>query len=296
MSSTRLRTLVLRFASLLLAACAALPFACAGEYSTSDDGDVDVRDAEAETAPDAAPGDDGGTEDLFEADGAADEAGEAHASCDGVPHGGTRACGPEAVGECRPGTQVCDDGVWGDCEGAVYPTTEICGNGLDEDCVEGPDNGCGCPVDGSGRVTVDLDGERIFDRDDLPRSLRCLGLEFRPGDFYGTGPAGAAIDVVSSDPAAGLLEVDLVGFADDHGNCEEKWGFVRIVGDCAEVMLEKWNAASCSPHYTDRLKLETWIDVNGDCEYQGTENDEPYGGSVPDWDPGHRYRLVFRWE
>ncbi|MBI5525915.1 MAG: hypothetical protein HY897_06230 [Deltaproteobacteria bacterium] len=98
------------------------------------------------------------------------------------------------------------------------------------------------------------------------------------------------------DPAGGVFEADLVNFKNDHENCGEKWGFVTLKGDCTDVLLEKWNGNQCSPYYTDRLKLETWVDTNGDCQYQGGENDEPYGGSVPDWDPGHAYKLVISWE
>src|SRR5690606_11161657 len=49
--------------------------------------------------------------------------------------------GPPAtlgVGTCRGGLADCveQDGAraWGSCEGEVLPATEVCGNGLDEDC------------------------------------------------------------------------------------------------------------------------------------------------------------------
>ncbi|MCA9661741.1 MAG: hypothetical protein KC486_25610, partial [Myxococcales bacterium] len=36
---------------------------------------------------------------------------------------------------CASGTQTCaDDGTWGACEGDVVPTTEVCGNNVDDDC------------------------------------------------------------------------------------------------------------------------------------------------------------------
>lgn len=50
---------------------------------------------------------------------------------------GSKACGgilPSAqVGACRLGTQLCTDGVWGLCEGAVLPEPESC-DGVDNDC------------------------------------------------------------------------------------------------------------------------------------------------------------------
>ncbi len=58
--------------------------------------------------------------------------------------GTSRACyiGPpstRAVGICQDGVQQCNDdgefgGTWGQCVGSVGPTTEIAGNGLDDNC------------------------------------------------------------------------------------------------------------------------------------------------------------------
>jgi len=54
--------------------------------------------------------------------------------CDCVPDE-QRPCGTDiTTGVCTPGTQTCEpDGTWGDCEGEVGPSTEIC-DGLDNDC------------------------------------------------------------------------------------------------------------------------------------------------------------------
>ena len=49
-------------------------------------------------------------------------------------NGETEVCGESDVGVCQLGIRTCTAGVWGTCEGAVYPTTEICDNGLDDDC------------------------------------------------------------------------------------------------------------------------------------------------------------------
>jgi MYXO-CTERM domain-containing protein len=64
--------------------------------------------------------------------------------------GQTRSCG-EAQGGCVAGTQTCGtDGTWGDCAGAVGPSSEMC-NGVDDDCdgqvdeVDG-DTGMLCPA------------------------------------------------------------------------------------------------------------------------------------------------------
>ncbi len=64
--------------------------------------------------------------------------------CDGtIDDGVTQSCGMN-VGVCRTGTQTCSAGTFGTCMGAIDPGTEICGNGLDDDCDEMVDDGCTC--------------------------------------------------------------------------------------------------------------------------------------------------------
>ncbi len=58
----------------------------------------------------------------------------------------TRVCGQTDVGACSLGTISCVSGMWGACEGAVYPSTEVCDNGVDDDCdgwTDGDDPQCG---------------------------------------------------------------------------------------------------------------------------------------------------------
>ncbi len=76
---------------------------------------------------------------------------------DGVAHvvngqlsctnGSTRSCGQSDVGACQLGTQTCTGGSWGVCSGEVGPTTEDCGNGLDDDC-DGQTDGADCDCGG----------------------------------------------------------------------------------------------------------------------------------------------------
>jgi hypothetical protein len=57
--------------------------------------------------------------------------------CDGVSdrlENLTRSCGSTNTGECSLGTESCDNaGNWAGCD-ALFPSTEICGDGLDNDC------------------------------------------------------------------------------------------------------------------------------------------------------------------
>jgi hypothetical protein len=60
--------------------------------------------------------------------------------CAACAPGASQACypgpaGTQGVGVCKAGAQLCSaNGQWGACSGAVTPTTEVCGNGFDDDC------------------------------------------------------------------------------------------------------------------------------------------------------------------
>lgn len=53
-------------------------------------------------------------------------------------NGATKECGSD-IGSCRKGEQICNNGVWSDCQGDVKPTEEIC-NGFDDNCDSITDN------------------------------------------------------------------------------------------------------------------------------------------------------------
>ena len=55
----------------------------------------------------------------------------------------TGAVSTRGIGACKDGTQACDGGALGACQGSVTPATETC-NGIDDDCNGIVDDGCPC--------------------------------------------------------------------------------------------------------------------------------------------------------
>jgi hypothetical protein len=84
-------------------------------------------------------------------------------NCDGLIDNGadcctvgdTRPCGPTSeTGECVKGAITCVDGTWGsDCVGAVFPSKEVCDDGLDNDCDNSIDENCQVPDCGEGEIS-----------------------------------------------------------------------------------------------------------------------------------------------
>ena len=163
--------------------------------------------------------------------------------CDGVADNGpmcactassTRECypGPRAevgVGICRAGRQTCNAGgtAWGACTGAVGPMTEVCGNGVDDDCDGMPDDGC--PAMRVCMVTVNLNGDCV--------TTRC------PADC--PYPVGCNITMAGDDPrgcVASRADNPVVYFQE--GNV---CGAGRVTGSlsCSNVRGAGLNAMNC---------------------------------------------------
>ena len=112
-------------------------------------------------------------------DGEADEDG----ACQLCEADATRSCGL-AEGACEPGVEACVGGFWGPCEGAIWPSTEVC-NGVDDDCDGETDEG----VDGIGEPCGDdlgacapgllacVDGEAHCEGAQGPTDELCNGVD-----------------------------------------------------------------------------------------------------------------------
>src|SRR3989344_2473143 len=58
--------------------------------------------------------------------------------------GQTQSCGTSSLGACRLGSQSCVNGAWSFCQGAMYPSAEVCFDEVDNDCDGVVDQGCEC--------------------------------------------------------------------------------------------------------------------------------------------------------
>jgi hypothetical protein len=90
--------------------------------------------------------------------------------------------GPEGtnlVGTCRGGMRTCTNGgTWGICVGEVTPQTDVCGNGIDENCSGVPDED----------VDLDMDGYTTCDGDCCDSESVCAGpVLVNPGAFESNG-------------------------------------------------------------------------------------------------------------
>jgi len=123
--------------------------------------------------------------------------------CDGFADNGfdcaigdTRPCGSD-VGECREGTQECQNGcTWGDCIGDVEPQDETCDGSKDDDCDGTVDNGCGCSAGETktccGGTTIECGSNGKWPSCPAPPTEICDGVD--------QDCSGAADDHLPADP------------------------------------------------------------------------------------------------
>ena len=113
--------------------------------------------------------------------------------CDGMDHdcdgaldngcscgvGDTRPCGSGLPAPCAAGVQRCgENNAWSSCEGAVFPSAEICGDGIDNDCDGHIDTNCDCvPEPERCRDGLDNDCDGVVDEPACtPDWLMCMPI------------------------------------------------------------------------------------------------------------------------
>ncbi len=89
--------------------------------------------------------------------GLPDDAGQTPPVCS---LGQTQSCSTSNLGICSTGTQTCTNNAWGTCIQDTLATTEICGNGIDEDC-DGTDLVCQPPVSNNATIVINQSFEML---------------------------------------------------------------------------------------------------------------------------------------
>lgn len=157
--------------------------------------------------------------------------------------GDTRPCytglyGTQDQGVCTVGEETCSNGRWsGSCDGEVTPEAEdVCGDGKDNDCDGGVDEGCDTPGEDMGSGSPDMgSGE-----EDMGAGEADMG-----GEDMGAGEAdmGGGANDMGSTPA----NPDMGGGDDDdtgccsqvnHGTVPHHW-MVMFIGLFAALMRRR---------------------------------------------------------
>ena len=159
-------------------------------------------------------------------------------NCDGTPDNppggcactvGTapRPCGPpdgmggiETRGACMVGTQSCVGGMWGSCEGAVFPSAETC-DGVNEDCDGAIDE------EAIDRLTFRRDADMDGFGTDTDVVLACPG---DPPPGYTSEPR---LDCDDADPARNPDEVEVCNDVDE--DCDTQTDEAPAVNSCGTM-------------------------------------------------------------
>ncbi|MCU1280950.1 MAG: hypothetical protein JWM53_4496 [bacterium] len=193
------------------------------------------------------------------------------------------SCG-SSVGACMPGTQsrgcstTCAWSGWGSCGGGyVGPTTEICGDGIDNNCNGVVDEGCQCsPVDvGHGGSFAFTGGgiiKMISDPD--PAACRVYALSF--------APMAPQLIVIDTRNKAVLASIALPSTPSDFDISAN--GQYLVVGYSTPQKISvidktQWSIANTITAVTYVHQVE--VDNNGFVYYGGVSN----------WEQAHRIDL-----
>ncbi len=137
--------------------------------------------------------------------------------------GTTRSCypfstGKDGVGACKAGTQPCSKsgefGQWGDCAGAVGPSPDECGDGIDNDCDGVVDKGCATEPSGP-EAGAPIDAQIEFHHlPDTASWTNCLKIQVNGGPETDLGcnkgaPLLTASVVAKAPPFCNIVRLNL---------------------------------------------------------------------------------------
>ena len=151
--------------------------------------------------------------------------------------GETRRCysgpsGTAGTGVCSEGTQTCEDGQWGACEGETTPArSESCGDSKDIDCDGATDNGCPCDYNGKSKgvckgLTVDSSGTCPRPADYEQPTDGEAGCDSKDNDCDGATDEGCLCDYKGKSDGVCASAV-----RDAKGSCQKPSGFEQPTDD-----------------------------------------------------------------
>lgn len=144
----------------------------------------------------------------------------------------------EGVGPCKGGTKTCtSSGIWGQCQGQVLPASEVCGNGVDDNCNGKVDEDE--DADGDGYTTCG---------GDCCDSTECSDpKDVNPGAFDAPGNN-------FDDDCDGIVDNSVAvcdqGLASDSSNAMD---FAKAIDLCQTTTMadKKWGVISAKFSYPD---------------------------------------------
>jgi len=213
----------------------------------------------------------------------------------------TRVCGDTDIGTCSFGSRACVGGMWGTCQGAVYPADEVCDNGVDDDCdgwTDGDDPQCGLPSDHVviAQVGYDTVGDDAVEEfvDLFNPTAAAVPLDgYTLSDNYDTWsvPAGTDIEAgaylsVARDSggfsALYGLEPDVSGLSLSLGNSGDWLSLSDGMNEVDYVAWERAGWAITAPIGDSIERADPYLDTDLISDWSVTSPSAPHGGFESD--------------
>ena len=129
--------------------------------------------------------------------------------------------GTKGVGPCRAGARRCQqDGTWSVCQGQIVPSTEVCGNGIDENCSGMADE----------NTDLDMDGFTTCDGD------CCDGGECGDPELVNPGAFDAAGNAVDDDCDGEIDNTQVVCDMGLPSNSDRAVDYAKAMDLCQEAL------------------------------------------------------------